>query len=327
MKQLDNTVRDELDGLVSFAVEGAERVQSEVMSDAVARAWYIKAVTAVTLILGFVFAFALADSLTRPMARLQAVMTRLSSGDTDVETMDQGRRDEIGKMAQALIVLRDNMRAKAELETETEAGRRTIDDMRAKKDEADKRHYEAHNDFMGSFTNALERLSIGDLQHRLTHKYTDEYEPIRHAFNNTAERMERAIEEIVVNVDQIESMSETINEAASELSKHASDQAVSLEETSASMEEMAATVKQNASGAFDASEATKDAHRIATDGGKVVSDVVAAMDGIEGSSRKIREVLALIEEITTQTNILALNAAVEAARGWRIRQGLCRRRK
>ena len=98
------------------------------------------------------------------------------------------------------------------------------------------------------------------------------------------------------------------------LSARTEDQASSLQETAAAMEELTATVKQNSDNAHVAAGLADESMRIASQGGKVVSEVVETMDGIRESSRKISEIVTLIEGIAFQTNILALNAAVESAR-------------
>ena len=98
------------------------------------------------------------------------------------------------------------------------------------------------------------------------------------------------------------------------LSARTEDQASSLQETAAAMEELTATVKQNSDNAHVAAGLADESMRIARQGGKVVSEVVETMDGIRESSRKISDIVTLIEGIAFQTNILALNAAVESAR-------------
>jgi len=99
-----------------------------------------------------------------------------------------------------------------------------------------------------------------------------------------------------------------------DLSQRTEEQASSLEETSASLEELTSTVRQNADNAQQANKLAASASEIATRGGMVVSEVVRTMDGITQSSRKISDIIGVIDEIAFQTNILALNAAVEAAR-------------
>ena len=98
------------------------------------------------------------------------------------------------------------------------------------------------------------------------------------------------------------------------LSARTEDQASSLQETAAAMEELTSTVKQNADNAHVAARLADDSMRIARQGGEVVAEVVETMDGIRDSSRKISDIVTLIEGIAFQTNILALNAAVESAR-------------
>ncbi len=99
-----------------------------------------------------------------------------------------------------------------------------------------------------------------------------------------------------------------------DLSQRTEEQASSLEETSASLEELTSTVRQNADNAQQANKLAASASETATRGGTVVSEVVRTMDGITQSSRKISDIIGVIDEIAFQTNILALNAAVEAAR-------------
>jgi len=129
------------------------------------------------------------------------------------------------------------------------------------------------------------------------------------------------IENMSEIITQIKEASETITTAASEissgnndLSQRTEEQASSLEETAASMEELASTVKQNAGNAKQANQLAAEASDVANKGGGVVSQVVTTMSDISDSSRKIEDIISVIDGIAFQTNILALNAAVEAAR-------------
>ncbi len=122
-------------------------------------------------------------------------------------------------------------------------------------------------------------------------------------------------------VMQVKEAGETINTAAGEISTGNNDlssrteqQASSLEETASSMEELASTVKQNAENAKQANQLAAAASGVAVKGGEVVANVVTTMSDINESSRKIEDIISVIDGIAFQTNILALNAAVEAAR-------------
>jgi methyl-accepting chemotaxis protein len=161
---------------------------------------------------------------------------------------------------------------------------------------------------------AADRIAEGDLRVRIETRRRDEIGALFGALN----RMAGKLEEIVARVRR---SSETIATATSEiasgnhnLSSRTEAQAGSLEETSASMEELAATVKQNSDNARQANDLAITSSQVAEKGGKAVREVVDTMQDIHGSSRKIVEIIAVIDGIAFQTNILALNAAVEAAR-------------
>src|ERR1700733_822315 len=113
---------------------------------------------------------------------------------------------------------------------------------------------------------------------------------------------------------EISSASAEISTSTTDLSQRTEEQAASLEETSASMEQMSATVKKNADNAQQANQSAGATRDVADRGGQVVAKAVAAMARIEESSRKISDIIGVIDEIARQTNLLALNAAVEAAR-------------
>jgi len=115
-------------------------------------------------------------------------------------------------------------------------------------------------------------------------------------------------------VDEINVGSREISAGNTDLSSRTEQQAASLEETAASMEQLASTVKQNADNARQANQLAASASDVAERGGSAVSEVVSTMQGISASSRKISEIVSVIDGIAFQTNILALNAAVEAAR-------------
>jgi len=132
------------------------------------------------------------------------------------------------------------------------------------------------------------------------------------------EKMRRGLSEIIA---RIHDASETINAASNDiaagnldLSQRTEEQATSLEETASSMEQLASTVKQNAGNAEQANQLAAGASEVARKGGSVVQEVVQTMGAISDSSKRIAEIIGVIDSIAFQTNILALNAAVEAAR-------------
>lgn len=131
-------------------------------------------------------------------------------------------------------------------------------------------------------------------------------------------RMERKLGEVVGDVRNsagaVGEAARQIAQGNDDLSQRTQEQASSLEETASSMEEMTATVKQNADNAAQANQLARSARQQAERGGEVVGQAVTAMGEISASSRKIAEIVGLIDEIAFQTNLLALNAAVEAAR-------------
>ncbi len=160
----------------------------------------------------------------------------------------------------------------------------------------------------------LEAMARGDLTDRITNEYQGTFGQLKNDSNATAEKLSAIISEIKVATDTINTAAKEIASGNTDLSQRTEEQASSLEETAASMEELTATVKQNAANAHQANQLALGASAVASKGGAVVKDVVNTMDAINGSSRKIVDIISVIDGIAFQTNILALNAAVEAAR-------------
>jgi methyl-accepting chemotaxis protein len=133
-------------------------------------------------------------------------------------------------------------------------------------------------------------------------------------FNELVASIGGVIADIKAAAREVSSASAEISSSTMDLSQRTEEQAASLEQTSASMEEIATTVKKNADNARHANELIGATRSTADRGGQIVSDAVTAMSRIEESSRKISDIISVIDEIARQTNLLALNAAVEAAR-------------
>lgn len=157
-------------------------------------------------------------------------------------------------------------------------------------------------------------VADGDLTCRVEVKSTDETGQLMQALKEMSESLVRIVGGVRTGVDEIATASNQIASGNLDLSSRTEEQASSLEETAASMEELTSTVRQNADNAKQASEFAIAASQVAYKGGDVVSQVVTTMDTINSSSKKIVEIISVIDGIAFQTNILALNAAVEAAR-------------
>lgn len=162
---------------------------------------------------------------------------------------------------------------------------------------------------------ALKQLAEGDFNVTIPGlNRGDEIGMIANASEMVADRVGATILNIKMSASEVTNASAEISTSTTDLSQRTEEQAASLEETSASMEEMTATVRKNAENAKQASELAGSTREVADRGGAVVAKTVEAMARIEESSRKISDIIIVIDEIARQTNLLALNAAVEAAR-------------
>ncbi len=157
-------------------------------------------------------------------------------------------------------------------------------------------------------------LSEGDLTQEMAGSYQGEFAELSDSINTTVNRLQEIVSSIRASGDSITSASSEIAQGNTDLSQRTEEQASSLEETASSMEELTSTVKQNADNARQANQLASGARQQAEKGGQVVGSAIDAMAGINDSSKKIADIIGVIDEIAFQTNLLALNAAVEAAR-------------
>ena len=160
----------------------------------------------------------------------------------------------------------------------------------------------------------LGALASGDLTKRINADYQGIFGQLKDDANATAEKLTTIVSQIKAGTGEVASAAGEISGGTTDLSQRTEEQAASLEQTSASMEEISATVKKNAENAQQANQSAASTREVASRGGEVVAQAVTAMSRIEESSRKISDIISVIDEIARQTNLLALNAAVEAAR-------------
>ena len=158
------------------------------------------------------------------------------------------------------------------------------------------------------------RVAAGDLTAHIVVRSQDETGQLMQALKDMNASLQNLVGQVRGGTDTIATASSQIAAGNQDLSSRTEEQASSLEETASSMEELTSTVKQNADNARQANTMAQTSSSIAIEGGKVVSEVVGTMASINASSRKIVDIIAVIDGIAFQTNILALNAAVEAAR-------------
>ncbi|WCM88616.1 methyl-accepting chemotaxis protein [Acidovorax sp. NCPPB 3576] len=160
----------------------------------------------------------------------------------------------------------------------------------------------------------LEKVAQGDLTTRIEVRSSNEIGRLMGAARTMQEGLARMVTQVRQGVEEIHTGSREIALGNGDLSGRTEQQAASLEETAASMEQLSSTVKQNADSARQANQLAASSMAVAQRGGAAVGEVVATMQEIAGSSRRIADIVAVIDGIAFQTNILALNAAVEAAR-------------
>jgi methyl-accepting chemotaxis protein len=265
---------------------------------------------ALSLIVFVIFAI----SLSRPIRNLTVAMNRLASGDLKSEIGGQERADELGAMAAAVQVFKDNALA---LEDVTAEGRRleAVSDSERRRNEAEKQRLAQEQEaIVQALAAGLVRLSEGDLTSQIDSAFAPEYEKLKADFNAAVSRLAQTMGVIAATARQIQSGIGEISASSDDLSRRTEQQAASLEQTAAALDEITATVNKSAEGAVHAREVVASADSDAKQSAIVVREAVNAMDTIAKSAQQISQIIGVIDEIAFQTNLLALNAGVEAAR-------------
>ncbi|WP_337271042.1 methyl-accepting chemotaxis protein [Oryzifoliimicrobium ureilyticus] len=265
----------------------------------------------IVLAIGF---FAIRSWLVLPIRNMQATMRTLADGDLSVTVDGIDRRDEVGGMAKAVQVFKDNGLRGRELEREAENVRNTSEAERARVAELDRKRAEEMAEATSGLADGLKHLSNGDLRFQLSQPFAPEFETLRNDFNAAVSQLCETLSAVARATGSIDNGSREISQAAEDLSKRTEQQAASLEETAAALDQITTNVANSSKRAEEARHMAADANQSARQSGEVVSNAVDAMQRIEHSSSQISNIIGVIDEIAFQTNLLALNAGVEAAR-------------
>ena len=285
----------------------------------------------------------------RALQDLTASMRQLAGGALETEVPHCHRTDEIGAMAAAVGIFKQNAlqvrafeaqenagaaerlaRAEAMAVIVSEVGR--VVSQAVKGDfslrvvcegasEELLRLAEGINEINGvvdratqEFADVLDAVAHGDLTQSVMSSYQGRFGELKNAINNTIARLAETVSTIQATAGQVGASAREITAGADDLSQRTEQQASSLEETAATTEQLAASVKASANASRQSVDLAGEAMRVAEEGGSIVTRAIDAMTRIEMSSRKISDITSVIDEIAFQTNLLALNAAVEAAR-------------
>ncbi|PJI41009.1 methyl-accepting chemotaxis protein [Ferrovibrio sp.] len=304
----------------------------------------------IALIAALAAAMLIGRSIRRPVLALTESMGVISTGDYAAAVPGLDRGDEIGRMAKAVQVFKENGQENERLRQQVEIDREQRErDRAAQEAELDrsvgmvvqaavagdlgKRIDTAGlegvmhklgtgiNSLVGSVSTAIDEvgrvlaaMAGGDLTRRVDGEYQGVFAELKDNVNASSEKLAGTVKGIAEAASAVNDASSEISTGSQDLAQRTESQAASIEETAASMHEITTTVKQNADNAQAANQLAVAARDTAEKGGSVVSDAVGAVTRIEESAQKISDIVGLIDEIAFQTNLLALNASVEAAR-------------
>jgi methyl-accepting chemotaxis protein len=254
-------------------------------------------------------------SVAKPVSRTANAMRALASGELDVEVPGLGRRDEIGEIASAFSLFRENTVRKVNEDRDAEEARQRQSMEREARENAEKEQQAAEiRHAVDALADALSALADGDVAQRIETPFTASMEKLRADFNNSVDKLQAALAAVGDNANAIHAGSEEIRNASDDLSKRTEQQAASVEETAAALEELVTTVRDASRRAEEAGTLVARTREGTEKSGAIVRDAVTAMDRIKESSTQISGIVGVIDEIAFQINLLALNAGVEAAR-------------
>lgn len=230
----------------------------------------------------------LSRDIANPIGDLTQTMADLASGRNDVDVPGTHRSDELGDMARAVLVFRDQAKAKVAADHDRERA-------------------------MGEIGEKLHELADSDLRVRLRN-LPPPFETVARDFNNALEQLSGVMTSVRGSINSISTGSSEIRQAAADLSNRSEEQAAKLQSSAAAMDQITRKVGESAGIVSQANKAMSDARAEAEQGGAIVARAIEAMHSIDQASKEIAEIITVIDGIAFQTNLLALNAGVEAAR-------------
>ena len=314
MTPMGNSAGDILQGMISDnrAAAGNDKKAAADTTQVVTIATVAGVLIAVLLAIGA--AVLSLVRVTRPIGAITQSMNALAAGDNQADIPYAGHRDEIGEMAAAVAVFRENALERERLEQETEANRSMSERERIAREEQKAREAAAVTAAVDGLANGLRHLSDGDMTYRIDQVFAGQLDQLKVNFNESMAKLHMVLRLVGENAYAIDAGAGEIRSAADDLSKRTEQQASSVEQTAAALEEVTTAVKDAALRASEAGELVARTKAGAETSGTIVQDAVSAMEEIETSSREISNIIGVIDDIAFQTNLLALNAGVEAAR-------------
>ncbi len=242
--------------------------------------------------------------LTQDMDELPGEKAQVTAAIRSVKASLQSVNGEIKRLVDAAVI--GDFKARGTVENFSHDFRTMIEGLN--------RLMEVSDSGLNAVVRVLAALAQGDLTEKITNQYEGTFGQLKDDSNRTVAKLTEIVEQIRTSTDAINAASKEIALGNSDLSNRTDQQAGSLEKTASSMEQLTSTVKQNAENAKQANQLAIGASEVAAKGGEAVNQVVTTMGSINESSKKIADIISVIDGIAFQTNILALNAAVEAAR-------------
>ncbi|MDW9415722.1 HAMP domain-containing protein [Sinorhizobium meliloti] len=333
--EIDVVVDENLASLQTITADLADYKRSIVL--------VVLATAALGMLAGIGAAFYIATNhLSRPILDLTGKMKLLAGGDLSVDVPFAGRKDEIGDMAAAVEVFKQNSLAVRELNAQEGILREKSADLQssiatvvaaaAAGDFTRRISKDYDNDDLNRFAASVNELvnsvdtgiaetrrviaslATGDLTQSMKGQFQGAFAELQTNVNDTLQTLQKTLREVRMTTDSINGNSTELRSAADDLSKRTEQQAAALEETSAALDEITAAVRNSTERAQEATVMVTEAKDSAAESASVVRNAIAAMGRIEQASSEIGQITNVIDEIAFQTNLLALNAGVEAAR-------------